>query len=82
MANTRNGVTFWNHSTRVYQVFDADRCSVGSWSERGRAHALAALAQHPLGRMLVCDEYQGRGVQFMGWVDRVVIDTVPGTAAA
>lgn len=74
----RHGVTFWNHATRVYQVYDADRVCVGSWSARGLEHALVALAQNPYGRMLVCDERQGCG-KWHGWgFDRVVVSEIAG----
>lgn len=74
----RHRVTFWNHATRVYQVYDADRVCVGSWSARGLQNALVALAQHPFGRMVICDERLGRGVKFWGWVDRVVVEEIAG----
>ena len=77
----RRGIEFWDHATRVYQVFDGDGCSVGSWSTRGLPLALAALATHSTGHMLICDEHQGRGMRFLGYVDRVVVRRVEGCAA-
>ncbi len=67
--------------TRVYQVFDGDRCSVGSWSTRGLPLALVALAGHPTGYMLICDERQSRGMRSLGLSDLVVVRRVEGCAA-
>ena len=71
-------IKLWKHPTRIFQVYDAQRRSVGSWSTRGYADALSMLERHPRGQMLVCDEYQGRGMQYLGWFERVVVDVVPG----
>lgn len=67
----------WNDrpSARLFQVFNRQRRSCGTWTAAAESKARTELAAHPGGYMLILDEYTAK-LPHLGHCYRVVVDQV------